>query len=124
VKILEELYAKEGQKRLNYYYSLIIRGTTMQNRDALTIMEDLLAQSPHIHNELLDNPFYVRWTAKGKAQGRTEGKTESAINLMRNMGVDAERAAELLGFSAEDRAALFAHLSKVNGHPNDAPKTD
>jgi hypothetical protein len=121
LKELEELYAKAGKKQLNYYFSLIIRGKTMQNRDAITMLEEQLANSPHIHNELLDNPFYIRWTEKGKAEGKAEGeatgeargKLNSALNLMGNMGVDAERAADLLGFSSEERAALFEHIAQM-----------
>jgi predicted transposase YdaD len=89
----------------------------MQNRDAITMLEEQLANSPHIHNELLDNPFYIRWTekgeARGEARGRKEARTESALNLMGNMGVDAERAADLLGFSSEERAALLEHIAKM-----------
>jgi hypothetical protein len=90
----------------------------MQNRDAITMLEEQLANSPYIQNELLDNPFYIRWTEKGEARGEARGKMNSAINLMGNTGVDAERAADLLGFSAEERAALFEHIAQMTDANN------
>jgi hypothetical protein len=37
---------------------------------------------------------------------------------MGNMGVDAERAADLLGFTVEERAALLEHIAKTTDATN------
>jgi hypothetical protein len=125
VKELKALQASGDSERLNYYYSTIIRGTTMQNAPALDLMQAELDQIDDMYEDLEHNPFYVRWTTKGKAEGinlgREEGKVEAAFNLMQNIGTDANEAARLLGMTPEELQALIAYIAtqgKTNSNGN------
>lgn len=112
MKVLKDVNAREGRERLNYYYSMIIRGTTMQNREALKLMQAEIKECKELHEDLRHNPFYEEWTA----EGRQEGRTKDAILLMRKMDKTAKEAAELLEFTADEFSALLTHIQSKNGN--------
>jgi hypothetical protein len=116
VKELKALKALGNRKRLNYYYSMIIRGTTMQNSEALDLMQVELDKMDDVREDLSKNPFYVRWKREGKAEGREEGMVKAALRLMQSQSWSVEQTTSVLGLSAEELELLLKSLQNGNGN--------